>query len=159
MISSVRPAHAGFGGTGYSSAASKKSTPAANALSMMATLAFSSDMLPKVIVPRQISDTVRPVFPRRRCFMVLSPREGLSSANFGASVDRARRFAIPSWHGLRTTRPHRPQGFASVFGLHELRIAQVAVMGARRRAEPPVHPALTRARFQFLRHRRCLFTR
>ena len=65
-IASLRPAVSGDGGTGYTSAQSKKVTPPADALSRMANEVFSSHWWPKVIVPRQISETLRPVRPMRR---------------------------------------------------------------------------------------------
>src|ERR1043166_8738507 len=51
------------------SAVSKKETPRSDALSMIWNDVFSSHWWAKVMVPRQISETFRPVRPRRRGFM------------------------------------------------------------------------------------------
>src|SRR6478735_4661767 len=66
---SVLPRISGVAPSGYTSAVSKKNTPASNALSMIAKEAASSHWLPKVMVPRQISLTLRPVRPSRLIFM------------------------------------------------------------------------------------------
>ena len=49
-----------------------KFTPASKLLSRMAMLAASSAMLPKVMVPMQISDTTSPVLPSRFRFIAVS---------------------------------------------------------------------------------------
>src|SRR6478735_120195 len=67
---SVLPRISGVAPSGYTSAVSKKNTPASNALSMIANDASSSHWLPKVMVPRQISLTFKPVRPRRLIFML-----------------------------------------------------------------------------------------
>src|ERR1043165_9174495 len=51
-----------------------KRTPASAAFVMMANDVFSSHWGPNVIVPRQISVTLRPVRPRRCIFMACSSR-------------------------------------------------------------------------------------
>src|SRR5262245_33819391 len=66
MISSVRPAVAVPPPSGYTSAVSKKSTPAANARSRIANDVGSSACTPKVMVPRHRVGTRMPVRPSGR---------------------------------------------------------------------------------------------
>ncbi|CAB4719648.1 unannotated protein [freshwater metagenome] len=51
------------------SAVSMKVMPASAAVSMIETEVSSSHWYPKVIVPRHSGDTLRPVLPKRTCFM------------------------------------------------------------------------------------------
>src|ERR1700736_1229598 len=63
-ISSVRPAVSREGGTGYTSAVSRKCMPRSQARSSTAKAAFSSTWEPKIMVPRQSRLTCSPLRPR-----------------------------------------------------------------------------------------------
>ena len=70
MNASVRPCVVPFGGTGYISAVSMKLTPRATARSSCACASASLFCSPKVIVPRQASETSRSVPGSVRRFIV-----------------------------------------------------------------------------------------
>src|SRR5713101_909812 len=72
IYSSVLPIVSGVEPRGYALAVSKKKTPLSNALSIMAREVGSSHWFPKVIVPRQISETFKPVRPKRLIFIAFS---------------------------------------------------------------------------------------
>src|SRR5258706_15245047 len=72
IYSSVRPIVSGVEPRGYALAVSKKKTPLSKALSIIAREVGSSHLFPKVIGPRQISETCSPVRPRYVTF-ILSP--------------------------------------------------------------------------------------
>src|SRR5437763_8204772 len=73
IYSSVRPIVSVVEPRGYALAVSKKKTPLSKALSIIAREVGSSHWFPKVIVPRQISETCSPVSPRYFTFILSSP--------------------------------------------------------------------------------------
>src|SRR4051812_45945464 len=67
-----------------------KLTPASAARPMMANEVGSSAWLAKVMVPRQSSETFRPVLPIRRIFMLRRPVRHRVSDAYGVAQKRGR---------------------------------------------------------------------
>src|SRR6266568_3953921 len=99
IYSSVRPIVSGVEPRGYALALSKKKTPLSKALSIIAREVGSSHWFPKVIVPRQISETCSPVRPRYVTFILSSP------SMYAAEGDGKHCFKLSNylWYHVRST--------------------------------------------------------